>query len=477
MPTLGPARKSVPERYPRLRLAIILIWAVFAAFSIYTMFEDPPIDALCAVAIATMALLPGYLWADGRVRGLPILPIHILTLLWTYALPLVAGHPEIPLYDPEEIGSATACVLLYAILASAVWAVISVIPAPKRFRFRVLPMDRGFVFFTLAIFAGGVFTALAIDQLIELDPGVYGIVRSIALTLATIATFMLSIRLGRGELSIRQRTLFLLAMLFFVVVQLATLYLVASIVTLASALIGFTIGSRRVPWVTVVLALLIFGFLHNGKYAMRERYWSEGQETAAKTWQIPGFFAEWIADGVRALGTGREGLGDVPIFQRVSLMHLLLLEQRSTPVAVPFLAGETYAIIPRLLMPRIFDPDKPDSHQGTAMLNMQFGLQNAEDVQGTTIGWGQLNEGYANFGLAGVAGVAVFLGLLFGFVGRLTAGAPVMSLESMIGVTFCAVALQTEFTMAVFATVLFQSMVVLALIVPFLELRRADETA
>jgi hypothetical protein len=221
-------------------------------------------------------------------------------------------------------------------------------------------------------------------------------------------------------------------------------------------------------------AVLVFGFLHNGKSSMRERYWSDGQ-AAISVWELPGFFSEWIAAGAREIGSGNEGLGTAPIHERVSLMHLLLLVQSSAPDTVPFVSGETYAIIPRLLVPRIFDPEKPDSHQGTAILNMQFGLQSIENTQTTTIGWGLLNEGYANFGLAGVAGVALLLGTIFGFVGRLSVGAPVMSLASMVGITFCALAIQSEFTMAVFATVLFQSLVVLALVIPFLELRSARE--
>ena len=51
-----------------------------------------------------------------------------------------------------------------------------------------------------------------------------------------------------------------------------------------------------------------------------------------------------------------------------------------------------------------------------------------------------------------------------------------MSLSGMVGITFCAIAIQSEFTMAVFATVVFQSMVVLTLVIPLLEQRfAADE--
>jgi hypothetical protein len=47
----------------------------------------------------------------------------------------------------------------------------------------------------------------------------------------------------------------------------------------------------------------------------------------------------------------------------------------------------------------------------------------------------------------------------------------------MVAVVFASAAIQAEFTMAVFATVLFQSLMVMVLIVPFLEKRLAHEAA
>ena len=36
---------------------------------------------------------------------------------------------------------------------------------------------------------------------------------------------------------------------------------------------------------------------------------------------------------------------------------------------------------------RIIDPEKPHSHQGTAILNIHHGLQSPDDTEGTTIGY------------------------------------------------------------------------------------------
>lgn len=469
-----PGKIESAEKYPRLRMAVVLVWVAFFAYCLIRLSEEPFVATMGAVAIATAALLPAYLWASGVVQGLPILPINTLTFLWTHALPLVAGYPEISSYAPAELLLAATTVVLYCVLASGVWLAVASRPRTARQRYFVLPGHRGFPFFIAVIVGGALFIMAAIGQWFELDLGLFGLLRSTVLAFASIAVFVLAIRLGRGELRALQQSLFFAAMALFLMAQITTLFLVGAIVCVASALIGFTIGRGRVPWATIVSAVLVFGFLHGGKSDMREKYWIEGSAPLSLR-ELPEFFSDWAVAGAREL-TG-EALGAPPssLYERVGLMHLLLFVQRQSPDAVPFLRGATYAIVPRLLVPRIFDPDKPYSHIGTSMLNIHYGIQSEEDTEHTTVGWGLLNEAYANFGIAGVAGLAIVLGCLFGFFGRLTIGAPVMSLETMIGVTVIALAIQSEFTMGVFATVLFQSVVVLLLLVPVLELRRPED--
>ena len=464
-------------QYPRLRYAVVAVWISFLVFCLYRLTEEPFAAVAGAVVIATVALLPAYLWANGAVPGLPILPLNTLTFLWTHGLPLVVVYDEISSYDATEILFSTACVALYCVVATMVWAAVATGPVVvKRVRFYVLPRHRGFTFFLAAVCMGGLFVASEVGGWFAIDASIYGIVRSSILAFTSVAFFVLSIRLGRGELRPAQRGAFLAAAAFFVVCQISTLYLIGAIISMASALIGYTIGRGKVPWAAIAAALVVFGFLHSGKGEMRERYWAEDSPRLSMT-ELPGFFSEWIVAGTRELSGSEKAFGSQPIYERVGLMHLLLFVQRQSPDVMPYLEGATYAFIPQLLVPRLIDPDKPHSHLGTAMLNVHYGIQSEEDTERTTVAWGLLNEAYANFGLAGVAGLAVFTGLLFGFAGRLTVGAPVMSLEIMFGVTVAALAIQSEFTMGVFVTVLFQSVVVLLLVTPFLELRRAGDAA
>ncbi len=451
-------------------------WFLFLGYALIRLLVEPFASVAGAVAIVTAALLPAFIWTGGRVPGLPIVPIHTTAFLWTHALPVIAGSLEVGAYDADEIMFASLCVVIYCVLATIAWILIATRPVKARAVYYVLANDWGFTFFIVAIGIGGLLIAAMVNGWIyfAVDPGVFGLLRSSILAFASIGMFLLALRMARGEMRLAQRVAFLTVAAFFLVAQITTLYLIGAMVSLASAAIGYTIGRGRVPWAAMAAALLFFGFLHGGKGDMRDDYWANDAPTLTLA-EVPAFFADWIAAGTRDLTTSAGETGSSPIYDRLDLMHLLLLVQRRSPDAVPYLGGETYRFIPRLLIPRIFDPDKPPSNLGTSMLSVRYRIQSDEDTESTSVAWGLTNEAYANFGLAGVAGLGILIGLLFGFFGRLTAGAPVMSIESMAGVTVAALAIQSEFTMGVFVTVLFQSLVVLLLLVPFLDKRRAGE--
>lgn len=470
------AGQSNAVSFPRLRVAVQGVWGLFIAYCLYRLNDEPIAIIASAIAVSTVALFPAYLWAKGQARGLPILPLQMLTLLWTYAFPLAAGHPEIANYDHDEVLFAVMCIAVYGAVATAAWHFVATRPLRPRTQYYVLPQHRGFAFFVAAIFLGALFIAAAVGQLFAIAPGLFGILRAAILAMSAIALFVLSARMASGALSRPQVYLFLAVAAFYVTVQLTTIFLVGAIVSVASAFIGYTLGRGRVPWVAIVISVAFFGLLQSGKAEMRERYWGPFAPPVALH-EAPLLLGEWMALGAQNFATSDPTYAAQPIHERVSLMHILLLAQRSAPVAVPYLNGETYAIIPRLLVPRFLDPEKPHSHQGTAILNMHFGLQTLQESETTTIGWGLLNEAYANFGIFGMAGLGALIGTLFGFAGRVASGAPIMSLESMVGVIFAAAAIQAEYTMGLLVTVLFQSLAVLLLVMPLLERRRAETAA
>jgi len=287
---------------------------------------------------------------------------------------------------------------------------------------------------------------------------VFSVIRSALFALATVGLFALSYQWGKGIFSSKQRFIFVCVFVFYLLTQMSSLFMVSAIIATGLVVAGYTTGRQYFPWPWVLGALLIFGFLHLGKGAMREDYWGPDPQPI-QIWNYPGFFAEWFADAIEEINAITPNAPSQPIYERVSLAHLLLKVQSETPEPLPYLYGATYTIIPGLLIPRIFDPSKLTAHEGTTILNVHFGIQEREDTETTTIGWGLLNEAYANFGVVGVACLGLLLGAMYGWITRVTAGASVLSLRNLVAMTFAALAVQAEFTAGVYCSALFQSLV------------------
>jgi len=458
---------SEPGRYPRVTMGVGICVAL-SIFNLLARINDISLVVFAGcLAIVIFALIPAFLWSKGLVRGMPILPLHLFALTWTFGLPLASEHVGIVGYDAEQHLAAVATVLLYATAATVTWLLVSRIKRLQRKAILVLEPSRGFAMMIGSVIAASVFIAAVIGDGITVDPGIFGIIRSGVLALTSVALFVLSYRFGRSELNIGQKVLFVLVCVYYTIMQAATLFLVGAVVSMASMLIGYIIGARRIPWLTMTILVALFSVLHLGKAEMREDYWSGGPRPI-RALELPGFFMNWIGFGLASLAGTEERVASQPIFERVSLVHMLLYAQSAAPDRVPFMKGYSYEMIPELLVPRIFDPDKPSSHEGTTRLNLHFEIQGLGDADSTTVGWGLLNEAWANFGNLGVLVLGCLIGALYGWIGRLTIDAPAMSMQVFVGATFAAIALQAEFTMGVYVTVLFQSLVIVSAILPFL---------
>ncbi|MGA3006737.1 MAG: hypothetical protein ABSE59_02480, partial [Opitutaceae bacterium] len=100
-------------------------------------------------------------------------------------------------------------------------------------------------------------------------------------------------------------------------------------------------------------------------------------------------------------------------------------------------------------------------------LSIYYGLQLPEDTAKTTIAFGLLAEAYANFGFYG----AGLLGLVFGVClkkyGAWAQESPILSYAGLILVLLMAWSFQTELTLSIWLSSLFQAAVAV-LGVPFI---------
>lgn len=447
----------------------VALWVTMALFAAgilaYAGFKsDSRIDWGCIAAITAFSLLPGALWLAWWRDTLPILPLFGVMHVFNFALPYVSASSAAGDYDDEtRIGGALA-ISMFLFCATLVWSLVLALtkPLPKAgdrsdpgLLKRILPY--GLVIpaiFTWSFVTGGVW------QLGDWMP----VLRAVCWNLLYVAAFLYAILLGRRQLG-QKLMLFGLVMLAVNVMLLwSTLFLFSGIFVIAVALAGYVFGSGRIPLAAVLITVAVTGIMHAGKGEMRIRYWGEEATQSLSLARMPLYMAEWAGEGIASLASPSEG-ASLFIADRVGLAHMLLRVQQLSPEVVPFVGGETYTMIFHMLVPRFIDPDKPQTRDTQVLLNTRYGIQTLDESASTSIGWGLASEAYANFGMGGVAGLAVFIGALIGFLTRWTSGAPPVSLRTMIGVITLATLLNLEGEMAVFIVGLAQGFISVAILV------------
>ncbi len=458
------------------RQLLKVFWLVALGLFIYELFwaeTSSLVTNFGSILITAAALLPSYLWCSGKALGMPIFPLFALTYIWTYALPLVTKHPKVITYSSESHLFASVTVAGFLVLGTIIWFKFVKSPPPLPKSYRALNSQKGDVFFLFVLGISVLFNVANTGGwlFVFVYGGLFTAVRAAILGLTVLATFVLAYKLGTQELSKPKSQLFLILLIAYMVTNAVSLLLVGAASTFVVATVAFILGRQKIPILPIVIALVCLSFLHYGKAEMRSKYWFQAQPAYVQVWQYPNWFAEWAGytwDYFNKQDDLSISSKKQSFLERSSVIHLFLLAQDKSPESIPYLHGKTYTILPQLLVPRILNPNKIRSHEGTYLLNIHYGLQTREATYTTTIGWGLLAESYANFGLLGCAGLAIVLGTAYGKVTRWSINAPILSVQSLFAVLFLAYAFQTEWSAGVYVAALAQSSVVIGGIVVFL---------
>jgi hypothetical protein len=427
----------------------------------------PFLFTLSGVILGFFALLPAWLWSAGRVPGLPIFPLYAATYLATHVLQFLLAEPRLRENPPEAILRAALTASGFLLVGTVVWTFWACRPRRLPSACLALEGNHGTSVLLLLLSLGTWFTIFDhAGWLGALPAGMVTAARSIFRGPVGFVTFVLALRWGKRLLNPAQRSLFLALFLAYCLADASSIFLVGPVIACLMFVLGLVLSRDRLPWVAIATTLVVIGTLHVGKADLRSRYWAEGQQgNTLAPQQYPAFYADWLKSSLRQIVLNKQEEEDThqSIFSRANTVYLLLQAQQMTPEEVPFLGGETYAIIPSALVPRLFNAEKASPHYSTALLNVHYGNQTWEATESTAIGWGLLNEAYANFGYASCVVVAVLLASFFGWVTWWCKGMPANSVAFLVGIYTLGFALQTEMTAAIFITAYVQGLVGLLL--------------
>jgi hypothetical protein len=316
-----------------------------------------------------------------------------------------------------------------------------------------------------------------------LPAGSSSIVTALVGAVSTCGFFLASISMGKSETPLWRKGVFALLLIANTLISAITLLLSGAAVVTGSVVIGLFWGSGRIPWAYISIMVLTLAFFNLGKYPMREKYWGLNGELrdTPNLAQMPARYSEWAQVSVDSLYATEDDATSswskpkaktsYSLSDRVNnLGNLLFIIDAMADGKIPPLYGETYALIPPLLVPRILWPDKPRTHEGQVLLAVHFGRQELESTFVTYIAWGLLPEAYGNFGpFAGSIILGIFLGILFAWIENFTARKAVLSVEGFVGFAFF-LSMTTSFEMVstTLVTSQFQAMVpIVAACAPF----------
>lgn len=467
-PTNSAATASGARRLAMLGYVVLALGA--AAYWLNSPWQSPVLNLL-AIAICLMGIRPILRWLQRNDQAYPLLEVLLLTMVPFYAVPLLTEHEAVAAYPESVLTQAAWLVLLFQIACAlggrwadgpanspapgAVWWTDELI-AEKNLRFTGYTL----MLTTVYLFISN-FTQLIPSELV-------GTLRAVFFGIGIISGFIQARLWGSGLLHRSQQTALVVNIVLQILLANLGLLLVTGLIILLLVLVGYFSTARRVPLVVCVIALPLFAVLHSGKHKMREIYWGD-QGRAVGLAEVPAFYEQWINYGLESgikIAGREDSSGHSSLFERASLFQIVCYTMDTVPARSSFLEGETYSYILPQVVPRFLWPGKPSPNDSVKLLSVKLGLLTEQEAETTSIGYGLLAESYANFGYYGSVILAMLLGFVARKIARTTAACSTLSVGGIFRILCLAWALNTETTLAVWLSSLYQACI--AIVVPLL---------
>jgi hypothetical protein len=179
--------------------------------------------------------------------------------------------------------------------------------------------------------------------------------------------------------------------------------------------------TKRLPLLSIIVAVVIILFLSPVKHEYRMLTWSEDQPAAYsqvdKAWLWISQASEYWMNTFNGQQSLTESTDQVA--SRTDLIHQFALVHSLTPSEIPYQNGATYTYFLVTLIPRAIWPEKPEAGSANKFFGVNYGLTTEEGAKRSTFGVSLPAEGYINFGWAGVILIMAFQGAFLTLLQRL----------------------------------------------------------
>lgn len=458
---------------PTIRSILLPLFFAISAGFVYLLFVRIDYAFPYAIIVGS-SFLTFFLLIQANRGGLPFFAALMFQHGLVYGFPLLVENQSIETYDSKLLLPTSFAFLTFVLASVLSWKVIEKIfpyGGPSRFPFfqRQNTKDSdgkvaklGLLSFYIAIlleysFFSGFFFSFGGAFAIQF----FSVFRLVALATAMIGSFLVSYSLTTFP---GFKVMFWIGFSFLLTIIISGVLLSAAVGVILSTMTGLFLGSRRIPWVPMLMILGVIGFLNQGKFEVRSKYWQDGAIRNVSLENLPQFYGEWIQFSWSKINLfsdqieqGDEGQS---LLSRINNLQNLLFIQRSLQLENgTTMNGESYTYIPMLLIPRMLWNDKPRTHEGQIRLNLHFNRQvSIEETERTYIAWGLLPEAMGNFGLwLGPVLIGLLLGGLLGFLESWSRNKTLISIEGVMSLIWMLSTIGSyEMVMSVLVTSLFQ---------------------
>ncbi len=406
------------------------LWAGLAAFAVYLVhgWGQAKLGALelpLLFVLSGLCLLPLLRWFKLGMSHLPLGEGFAFMHLVYYVNPCLGAEGQLADYPAAFRAKALLAVIIYlAVLNLVYWRLtrrtVKTSPPLENLLRREV---ESVVFWALL----GLWVVLNFCLLYGFLPdfgSAFNAFRATVAAIGSIALVCIFYRCGNGRYGFWHMATALACLGLGVAISCIGGSLIHGACELGAALLAYALGRKKLTISTILLSLivvLILGFLQLGKAGYRSALSTDQSGYTEVPHSILQAYNLWFRIAWLEVTTPKESQSKATIFNRASLIQVLAVAMDTVPHKLPYMFGQTYGMIPELLVPRVLWPEKIRGTYPTEVMAFYIGIRrstNDDEVTGVAVG--SPAEGWLNFGWLGLALEGILFAVFFGLPARLS---------------------------------------------------------